>query len=327
MNKIYAEMMQMFKEKGEVIMATELAPQCGKKYLYRNGFAYPPLANITLTDIPATVACGQQEFFIEQLAGAPELILVGGGHVALAVAKIAKMVGFKVSVIDDRLAFANQARFPEAEQILCMDIEAGLQKSFGTNAYYVIVTRGHKDDLRALETVLKKPHRYAGMIGSRKKVAYTMEQLREKGYEDDVLRAVHAPIGLRIGAITPEEIAVSIMGEIIMVMNTCVNDKHQSDILTALLAEDEAMAMVTIIEKKGSSPRGVGCKMLVSQSGKITGTIGGGAIEYHAAKRAAQIAVSGGAEIKEYDVSLNDASQLGMACGGSVKVLIESTEI
>ena len=325
MKKIYDEMLRLFAKQGEVIFATEIAPDCGRKYL-ADEFVSLGLQAAAFTRFPKLVSCGEKKFFVEQLTGAPEMVIAGGGHVALEVANIAKILGFVVTVVDERGEFANRERFKTADRVLCEDIAAGLQRSAGTNAYYVIVTRGHKDDLRALETVLAKKYRYVGMIGSKAKVAFAMEQLLEKGYSAEVLGTVHAPIGLAIGAITPAEIAVSILAEIIQELNRGVNDKQQVAILQEIAAASEPMAMVTIIEKKGSSPRGVGSKMLVTASGRIIGTIGGGMIEHRAAAEAAEIAAGGGAVIRDYDLSLQDASQLGMACGGTVKVLLECME-
>jgi xanthine dehydrogenase accessory factor len=323
MKAIYKEMLELFAAQGEVLIATELAPVCGKKYLEKD-FAAKGIKVQSEAGFPQLLHKDGQDIFIEKLSGEPELILVGGGHVSLETAKIAKILDFSVTVIDDRAEFANKARFPQVDKLYCQDIEAALANPFPVNAYYVIVTRGHKDDLRALKAALAKPYRYIGMIGSRGKVAYTMKQLKEQGYEDAELKKVHAPIGLSIGAITPAEIAVSILAEIIKEMNKNVNDKHQLDICREMEQIQEAATLVTIVEKRGSSPRGVGSKMLVGKSGKIVGTIGGGAIEYQAAKRAAEIAGSGKAEVQFYDLSLNDASNLGMACGGAVKVLLES---
>lgn len=323
MKSIHEEILQLFSEQGEVFVATELVPVCGEKYLEKD-FLAQGIEPRKEAGFPQLQHKNGRDIFIEKLSGAAELIVVGGGHVALETAAIAKILGFNLTVIDDREEFANRDRFPLADRLYCQDIEAALGNFFGGNDYYVIVTRGHKDDLRALKAVLAKPYRYVGMIGSRSKVAYTMKQLKEQGYAESELKRVHAPIGLSIGAITPAEIAVSILAEVIKEMNKNVNDKHQLDIYREMGQMQEASTLVTIVEKKGSSPRGVGSKMLVGKSGKIVGTIGGGAIEYKAAKRAAEIATSGKAEVQFYDLSLNDASKLGMACGGSVKVLLES---
>ena len=325
MNNGYKEMLRLFLRDGEVITATEISPDCGRKYLYDGGFTEPALGNGLPEHFPQLVVAGEKSLFFERMAGEPELILVGGGHVAVAAAQMAKLLGFFVHVIDDRPEFANAERFPQADHIVCQDIAEALSQPFGVNAYYVIVTRGHKDDERALEIILQKSSKYIGMIGSKAKVALTMDRLRGKSYDESCLRRVHAPIGLKIGAITPAEIAVSIMAEIIMVLNESGRDKFQADILKTAAAEKKSWTMVTILEKQGSTPRGAGSKMLVASDGTVLGTIGGGAIEFQAAQRAVLLAGTGKAEVREYDLSLQDASGLGMVCGGRVKVLLEGS--
>lgn len=322
MNQDYEEMMRIYNSEGRVMVATEVAPSCGLKYIGKKaadiGFGEPE-------KIPFFCQKGNQIFFVEEYAGLPNLIIVGGGHISLAVAKIGVLLGFRISVLDDRLEFCNTERFPEVDQILCMDIEAGLQTEFGPNSYYVIVTRGHKDDKRALEAVLlKQDYRYIGMIGSKGKVAITMKNLREQGCSEEILERVHAPIGLSIGAITPAEIAISIMAEIVEVMNRQVSDKNQINVMKEISLLKEPFVITTIIEKKGSSPRGIGSKMVVTKSGRRMGTIGGGAIEYAVIKRASEIMGSDSSEIRAYDLSIEDASDLGMICGGSVRILFES---
>ena len=322
---LYEELRKEYLEKKRILLATQIAPVCGRKYR-ENEFARIGLTITGGEKYPFLHQQDGQEFFVEEYTEPARLVLAGGGHVSLAVAKLAAFLGFRITVIDDREDFASRERFPEAETIFCGDIETMLQENcFGRNTYYVILTRGHLDDRKALEAVLnKQDYRYAGMIGSRAKVATTMKFLREKGWTDDKLQQVHAPIGLPIGAITPEEIAVSIMAEIIQEMNQQVSDKNQIDILPAIHALTEPAVMVTIIEKQGSSPRGAGSKMLVGKSGAITGTIGGGMVEFAAIREAAAMIGSDRSEVRFYDLSPKNASNLGMICGGQVRVLLES---
>jgi len=208
--------------------------------------------------------------------------LAGGGHFAAAIAKLAQFLEFNTVVIDDQAAFVTKERFPHSKRY-AQDVGDTLQHDFGNNAYYVVVTRGHKDDFRAVSMFLSKTHyRYVGMIGSRQKVAITMKKLADQGYTQSTLPQIHAPIGLPIGAITPEEIAVSILAQIIEVKSSFVGDQSQHNLFEALAQIDEDAAIATIIEKHGSSPRGIGSKMLVTKSQKVFGTIGDGAVEYAA---------------------------------------------
>jgi len=157
--------------------------------------------------------------FVEPIYPPARLIILGGGHIAVPLASMGKTLGFQVSVVDDRPTFANQTRFPEADQVLCQDFRAAIVSlGIDLNSYVIIVTRGHQHDRTCLEEVLRQqPAAYVGMIGSRRKCAAVLNDLRETGADPMRLAAVYAPIGLDIGAQTPEEIAVSIIAEIIMV--------------------------------------------------------------------------------------------------------------
>ncbi|MEL1133749.1 XdhC family protein [Desulfitobacterium sp. THU1] len=159
------------------------------------------------------------ELFLDPIIPTHRLIILGGGHIALPLVQMGKLLNYEVTVIDDRPSFANKGRFPEADQVICQDFQSALQElTFDESTYVIVVTRGHRYDQTCLEEVLKRPQTaYLGMIGSRRKVATIMNNLRENGYSQEVLDRVYTPIGLDIGAQTPEEIAVSIIAEMIMV--------------------------------------------------------------------------------------------------------------
>lgn len=161
---------------------------------------------------------GQMEVYVEPLEAAPHLYLIGGGHVAHHLARAAAAVGFHIHVLDDREKFANRERFPDAAEIAVDAIPAWLERAELTaNAYVVILTRGHRYDLDALRALAPRPVRYLGLIGSRAKVARLYGALREEGVAPERLAHVHAPVGLAIGAVTPQEIAISILAELIAV--------------------------------------------------------------------------------------------------------------
>ena len=161
---------------------------------------------------------GQMEVYIEPVEAAPQLYLVGAGHVAYHLGRAAATVGFHVHVLDDREKFASADRFPDAVEVAVDSIPDWLEKTtFPPNAYVVILTRGHRYDLDALRALVPRELRYLGLIGSRAKVARLYEALRGEGLSAAQMHMVHAPVGLDIGAVTPQEIAVSILAELIAV--------------------------------------------------------------------------------------------------------------
>ena len=167
---------------------------------------------------PGMICGGDVEVFIEPVLSSPTLYIFGGGHISLTLAKIGKLTGFKIVVIDDRTEFANPQRFPEAELTIAKDFkEAFSELKIDKSSYIAIVTRGHAYDEVVLEWVLGTKAKYIGMIGSKTKNQTIFSHLLTKGFSQEKLDKVHAPIGLEIGAQSPEEIAVSIMAEVIKV--------------------------------------------------------------------------------------------------------------
>jgi xanthine dehydrogenase accessory factor len=169
--------------------------------------------NATLTRI------GNIRLLIEISRPQPEMIICGGGHVGQAMAKVARLLDFNIVVIDDRVEFTSREKFPDSSvRLITDDFVAALRSLKITRAsHVVIVTRGHRHDEICLKEVIARPARYIGMIGSRRRTTTIREHLRREGVAAEDLRRVHAPIGLDIGAMTPEEIAVSILAEIILV--------------------------------------------------------------------------------------------------------------
>jgi xanthine dehydrogenase accessory factor len=171
------------------------------------------------------VCGGQMQVYIEPLESTPRLYVVGAGHVGFNLAKLAATIGFKIHVLDDREKFANQERFPEAESVVVETIPEWLQRAeIPSSAYVVIVTRGHTHDLDALRSLAKRDLRYLGLIGSKAKVKRIYDALIEEGMPVEYLQRVHAPVGLDIGAVSPEEIAVSILAELIAVRRGKIHD-------------------------------------------------------------------------------------------------------
>jgi len=164
------------------------------------------------------VCGGTLEIFVEPVLPAPVLYLFGAGHVAVNLYKVAQNVGFDVIVVDDRESYANRDRFPDAREIFASDFEQAMsQLAPNESSFIVIVTRGHRDDMRVLRWAVQTQARYVGMIGSKRKVIAIYRELQKEGMPAHWFDRVHAPIGLDIGAVTPEEIAVAITAEMIAV--------------------------------------------------------------------------------------------------------------
>jgi xanthine dehydrogenase accessory factor len=162
------------------------------------------------------VCGGTLEIFVEPVLPPADLYVFGAGHVAASLYKVAQIAGFDVTMIDDREAYATRERFPEAQQVIAEDFEKAMGRIVPSeSSYIVIVTRGHRDDMRILRWAVQTPARYVGMIGSKRKTITIFKELQAEGLPGHLFDRVHAPIGLDIGAITPEEIAVSITAEVI----------------------------------------------------------------------------------------------------------------
>lgn len=161
---------------------------------------------------------GELEVFIEPILTPPALYIFGGGHISLPLARMGKLLGFKIAVIDDRFEFAHPDRFPEADTVLAEDFAKSFARlKIDKSSYIVIVTRGHQHDELVLEWAVGTSAKYIGMIGSKTKVKTIYAHLLAKGIAKEQLDGVHSPIGLEIEAQTPEEIAVSILAEVIKV--------------------------------------------------------------------------------------------------------------
>ena len=281
-------------------------------------------SEINESELPAI----KDGILIERITTPPHLILCGAGHVSVTTAAIAKAVGFTVTVIDEREEFANRDRFPTVDAICTLPFAQALSEINDTNAYYVIVTRGHRDDRACLERILQKPFVYCGMIGSKSKIKTVYANLLAQGYPERLLRSVHAPIGLEIGAVTPEEIAVCIVAELIQVKNGSVRGcEWDRALCDGIMTASEPYAMVTVISKKGSAPRSTGARMIVRRDGTILSSVGGGYGEYEAANYALEM-LKHGPNVKRYTCKMNntDAAKEGMVCGGEIDILIQVME-
>ena len=274
---------------------------------------------------------------VELYAAKPRLIILGGGHIALPLAHFGANLGFGAVVYDDRLSFANAARFPDAEAVICDSFDnLAANIKINRSDYVVIVTRGHRHDSLCLSGVLKGEFpRYVGMIGSRRRIGIVKKQLEEETGESEKLSKLHAPIGLSLGAVTPGEIAVSILAEIIKEMRQGGAEPGGAPVrplpflspdmeLFAWLAAEgrEDAALATVVAAEGSTPRATGAKMAILPHGKTVGSIGGGCAEADVMIKALDIIRDGGHCLMEIDLS-DSAEDEGMVCGGTMKILLE----
>ena len=161
---------------------------------------------------------GQLDVFVEPVLPIPHAFILGAGHISKSLSQVATLAGFATVVVDNRESFANRDRFPEAAAVHAAEYEEVFpQLAIHETSYVIIVTRGHRDDMRVLKLAIATPARYVAMIGSKRKVLNVIRELEKEGVEHAALEKIHAPMGLDIGAISPEEIAISVTAEMIAV--------------------------------------------------------------------------------------------------------------
>ena len=264
------------------------------------------------------------------------LVLLGGGHVSLALYEAALKVGFAVSVADDRPAFASYARFPEAKEVVCDSFEAALPRlNIGAGDFVCELTRGHRDDVTCVKYLLQGTEpRYLGMIGSHRRVKGLFDLLAEEGYDRERMGRIHAPIGLAIGAVTPAEIAVSILAELIAARHALpagegVLPQQNTDLdaLRFLSDDSRPAALLLVLSSKGSTPVKGGALMAADKLGNSAGTIGGGCGENQAILAARRLIGTGESRVVTVDMTGDVAAMEGMVCGGTMDVLIDDLPV
>lgn len=168
---------------------------------------------------------GQLDIFVEPVLPCPRAFIFGAGHISKSLSKVLTMAGFSSTVVDDREAFANRERFPEADEVLSGDYEDIFPRLLvNESSYIVIVTRGHRDDMRVLKWAAGTPARYVAMIGSKRKVINVVKELEKEGIPRAALERIFAPMGFEIGAISPEEISIAVAAEMIAVRRNAEGD-------------------------------------------------------------------------------------------------------
>lgn len=275
-----------------------------------------------------TITVDGKEVFCELLGSEKKLVVCGGGHVGAEVVGLAKTLGFRVIAVEDREEFAENARKRGADEVILGGYEEAIDGiESDEDTYFVVVTRGHRSDLECVRAAMKKARAYVGMIGSRNHAVVVKEALLKEGVPEDTVSALHAPIGLPIGSQTPEEIAVSIMAEIIKVKNTEYRSSGFSkEMMKILLTEGRGPVALAVITKlEGSGPRGTGTRMLIRADGSIVGTIGGGGLEAAAIAKAKEMIASGEKiYLLHMEMTNSRAEEEGMVCGGRADILLET---
>ena len=291
------------------------------------GFLKAHEAEVIAMQDTGIISIEGQDIFVELLGNEKQVVICGAGHVAMPIISITRMMGLNVTVIDDREEFIENAKKRGASRTICKSFAEGMAEVEGSDdTFFVIVTRGHRYDKDCVGAALRKKHAYVGMIGSRRHAAFVRQNLLKEGLSEELVDSIYTPIGLDIGAETPEEIAVSIVGELIEVKNRRKrNSGFPKAMMRAIMEEGrDPMILATIIKRAGSAPRAVGSKMLVRRDGSIVGTIGGGSAEADIMKYAARLLAEGfcGTRVRHVDLACS-AEEDGMVCGGVIDVLLE----
>ncbi|WP_274969996.1 XdhC family protein [Lachnoanaerobaculum orale] len=286
---------------------------------------FDEIKNITKAGI--TEIAGNR-VYVEHICNVSKIVICGAGHTSIALIKMGQMIGCEMIVIEDREEFAAKAKDEGADRVYCEDFSSALKKfDSDYDTYFVVVTRGHQWDKECIREILKKPYAYVGLMGAKRRVGFVLDAIRSEGYPEEKIEEIYTPIGLDIKSETPAEIAISILAEIISVKNSKTkNVGYVEGMLEKIKESNERMVMATIVDKKGSAPRGVGAKALFLRDGSFIGTIGGGKAEHDIMVKVDEVLKSD-EDIKPYLLHVNltdsEASLEGMVCGGRIEVLIE----
>ncbi len=336
--EVYKILEESIEKKRNILATVIQGPGEGTRLFFSEGellvksseenFEPEELQRLSETGESRILETDSRKFFVELLRNPSRLVICGGGHVAQQVIVLAKKIGFQVTVLEDRPLFADQARKAGADIVICDDFASGLEKISGSSdTYFLVVTRGHRYDDICLTSILRKERAYAGMMASRKRGILLKKRLIEEGIPEEEVELIHTPVGLSIHAETPEEIAVSIMAELIMEKNSVKKTSGYEKELLACLAEDSGQkkALATIVSRRGSAPREIGTKMIVFPDGKIIGTIGGGCMEsrvQHHCLHMLKEENPKGCLVYE-DMTGTEAEEEGLVCGGTIQVYLE----
>lgn len=304
---------------------------CDGKPVWQAGNSEFLLQNIrSLQDVTATgmLKMGNTQVFAERFGAVPQLIICGGGHVAASVARLAKLLGLPVLAMDDRKEYADSLSEAGADKVICQPFVQALEQVDGSaETYFIVATRAHAFDVACLKEILKKPAAYVGMMGSKGRSALVRRQLLEQGADARRVEELYAPIGLSIGSQTAEEIALSILAQVVAIKNKRPQTEgFRTAVLDAMEQADAAgqrAVLATIIARHGSTPREVGAKMLVLPGGKIVGSVGGGIMEHRTVLAAQEMLADKAPAHRRICCFADDNSDASVAaCGGSMELLL-----
>ncbi len=278
----------------------------------------------------AVLEIGGARVFAEHFGAVPQLVVCGGGHVAVSVVRLAKLLGLPVLAMDDREEYARDLTDAGADSVLCQPFAQALEQvPGGAETYFIVVTRAHEFDVVCLKEILKKPAAYIGMMGSRGRAALVRRQLLEQGADAQRVEALYAPIGLPIGSQSAEEIALSILAQVVSIKNARPQTEGfppaMMDAMERADSTGQRAVLATIIARHGSTPREVGAKMLILPGEKIIGSVGGGIMEYRTIL-AAQEMLAGKApshQIVRFSADGKNDDAAIAACGGSMELFLE----
>lgn len=337
-----ADVLQGAGQTGSYTLTTVLeGPETGSQLLLRDGNAVWQTQNVGLLQrqLAALQACTAtgfltldgQRVFAERFGTVPQLVVCGGGHVAAAVVRQAKLLGLPVLAIDDREEFARQLRAAGADTVLCAPFTQALQDvPGGAETYFAVLTRSHAFDLDCLNRILQKPAAYVGMMGSRGRAALVRRQLLESGIDSQRIDALCAPIGISIGAQTAAEIALSILAQIVQTKNARPQTEgYPIALLDAMVQAKKAhtpAVLATIVARHGSTPRDVGAKMLILPDGSTVGSVGGGIMEHYTVQAALKLLAQDAPALQCLQLSADGKNEDAAiaACGGSMEVLLQT---
>jgi xanthine dehydrogenase accessory factor len=311
----------VLSEKGEVVKVKE---------------QWKELLSRLESGLPAALSVeAEGKSYIRRFQPRERLILLGGGHIALALHDLAGRLGFSVTVADDRREFASPGRFPHADEVICADFSQAIARlQVGKGDYVAVMTRGHRWDALCLRALLAGTEpRYLGMVASRKRGAALREQLAGEGFDPERLQRLRSPIGLDINALTVEEIALSIAAELVQVRRGDLPRLRGSKQLLQTEAEPEVLrfaadetgprALVLVLETEGSTPVKSGAIMAVDENLRTAGTVGGGCAEGICIRRARGLMGTGKRVVLRLNLDQEPTENIGMACGGAMTVLLE----
>lgn len=298
MQNIYKDLLHTLEGESQAVILTMLADSISKQLVLKSA-----LDTASQVDSPAALSFQEcrplllkeeentiiaEPFFKEE-----RLLIFGGGHVAYILSEIAAKIGFSVVVTEDRPEFGNKERFPWASNVYCEQFDRVINSmTITVSDYIVLLTRGHFYDKMCLKALYKQERSsYLGILASRRRMRELTEQLSEDGIEEEWMSQIHSPVGLDIGAVTPEEIAIAILAQIIQTKRLSADSKQRiirSDIDMRVIRHlanppenrrTVKKAIFTILENHGITPRKAGAKMIVYEDGVLVGTVGGGPAE------------------------------------------------